>query len=242
MFYSNPSLISCARRGMVLVMLAAGALAPTAHAADPTVLSTEQAVAPVAAWNGTVVWSSYDAAAKDFKLVVSRDGGKPTALPVAPSPTPFDVDLGTNRNGSTYAVYTRCKRPGSMQGSVVRRGTGCDVYRLSIASGREEQLTKISSPDWDEREPTIFRGRIAFIRRQKAGGRTYDYLRIGDTTTGSKATKYLGVRVHITKSDALAAPELTRNRIAYVREAEGNGFGEDDVHVHTLRGSSDQLV
>ena len=230
-----------AGRSAVLAALACAALAPAAHAASTT-LSTEQAVGPVAAWNGTVVWSSFDRAANDYKLVVSKDGGKPTALPVAPSPTPFDVDLGTNRNGSTYAVYTRCEHPGSVKGSIVTRGTGCDIYRLRIATGKEDHLTKLSAPAWDERDPTIFRGEIAFIRAQKSGGRTYDYLRIGNTTSGSKGTTYLGVKVRVTRFDSLASPELTWNRIAYVRVSEGIGFSEQDIHVRTLSGSSDKTV
>ena len=66
-----------------------------------------------------------------------------------------------------------------------------------------------AAPAWDERDPTIFRGEIAFIRAQKSGGRTYDYLRIGNTTSGSKGTKYLGVKVRVTRFDSLASPELT---------------------------------
>ena len=203
------------------------ALLATAALAAATTLSTEQAAGTVAAYDGTVVWSSYDAAAKDFRLVLSKDGGAPAALPVAPRATPFDVDLGTNANGSTYAVYTRC-------------GAGCDIYRLSLATGVETHLTQFSSPTADEREPTIQAGRIAFLRRDKSGGPTYDYLRMGfPRATG---TKYLGVKLHVTKFDSLAAPELSSTRIAYTRISEGIGFGENDVHVRTISGSRDTKV
>jgi hypothetical protein len=40
-------------------------------------------------------------------LVKSVDGGAPQAVHVPERPTPFDIDLGSNRSGSTYAVYTR---------------------------------------------------------------------------------------------------------------------------------------
>ena len=65
----------------------------------------------IAAWAGTVVWSTFDATTNDYHLVVSRNGAAPQRLPVAPSANAFDVDLGTNRSGSTYAVYSRCTTP-----------------------------------------------------------------------------------------------------------------------------------
>ncbi len=203
------------------------ALLATAALAAATTLSTEQAAGTVAAYDGTVVWSSYDSAAKDYRLVMSKDGGAPAPLPVAPRSKPFDVDLGTNANGSVYAVYTRC-------------APGCDIYRLGLATGVETHLTQFSSPTADERNPTIQAGRIAFLRRDKSGGRTYDYLRMG--SPGATATTYLGVKVQVTKFDSLDAPELSSSRIAYTRISEGIGFGEHDIHVRTLSGSSDTKV
>ena len=98
----------------------------------------------------------------------SVDGGAPAPVAVPErAGGPFDIDLGTNRSGPTYAVYTR----------------GGDLYRLSVATGVETKITKLSSPTLVERDPTIQRGEIAFIRRD--GG--YDQLRIGDTTSGSRA-------------------------------------------------------
>ena len=65
--------------------------------AAPTTIATEQRATQIAAWAGTVVWSSYDATTNDYHLVVSRNGGAPQRLAVAPSANAFDVDLGTNR-------------------------------------------------------------------------------------------------------------------------------------------------
>jgi hypothetical protein len=212
-------------------VLATAAFAPAASA-SPTVLAKELRPSQVAAWNGTVAWSSYDPEAKAYRLMVSRDGGAPEAVPVDPSPRPFDVDLGTNRSGSTTAVYTRCDDGDH----------GCDVYRVVLASGREERLDKISSPLWDERSPTIFRGEIAFIRRETHGGRTLDVLRIGNTTSGSRGTRAL-VKAVAGPTSGLIGAELSHNRIAYVTQGKGPyGFGEQDVHVRTLRSAHDRLV
>src|ERR1700750_2474075 len=185
--------------------IAAAALAPAAHAA-PTTISTEPQATQIAAWAGTVVWSAFDATTHDYHLVVSRHGGAPQRPPVAPAANAFDVDLGTNRSGSTYAVYSRCATPATQN----TPPTGCDLYRLSIASGAETKLTALSSPTWDEREPTIFRGEIAFIRDETHGGRNEDVLRVGNTTSGAKGTTALVVRNRL--GGSLQDPELSASR------------------------------
>ena len=83
------------RTSFAAAALAAAALAPAAHAARTTI-ATEPRATPIAAWAGTVAWSSYDPATKDYHLVVSRNGAAPQRVPVAPSPNAFDVDLGVD--------------------------------------------------------------------------------------------------------------------------------------------------
>jgi hypothetical protein len=213
----------------------ATALAPAAAQAAPTTVATAQRAVPVAAWAGTVAWSELDPATNAFHLVVSRNGGAPRRLAVAPSAVAFDLDLGTNRNGSTYAVYSRCTTPATPN----TPPTDCDLYRLSIATAAETKLESLSSPDWDEREPTIFAGRIAFIRNETHGGRTQDVLRIGDTASGARGTTAL---VKLNRlAGALTDPELGQSRVAYIR-ANRNGT-QRDVHVRTARaGGSDRRV
>jgi hypothetical protein len=198
---------------------AAGAALATATAAQaaPIPLDSEQAPTRVAAWHGTAMWSHYDAASKTYALVKSVDGSAPAAVPVAPrSDGPFDIDLGTNRSGSTFAVYTR----------------DGDIYRLNLATSRETKITQLSSPTLAERDPTIQRGRIAFIRRN-AG---VDELRIGDTTTGSKGSTL------ILRSKSIGGAELAIRHIAYVVNGPGSGFGEQDVHVRNIATHADRVV
>lgn len=231
-----PSWLRGASRGLALlaVTAAGAALAPAAQAA-PTVLSTELRAVPVAAWADTVVWSSYDAATNDYHLVVSRNGAAPQRLPVSPSANAFDVSLGTNRNGSTYAVYSRCTTPGTN----TQPPTGCDLYRLSVPTGVETKLDKLSSPTWDEREPAIYRGTIAFIRRETHGGVTKDVLRTGSTVSGARGTTAL-VSVPLA-AGSLSDTALSFNRVAYIR-ADRRGATRD-VHVRSLRaGGSDKRV
>ena len=170
------------RTRIVVLSTAAAVIAAAAPAgAQERVLATEQRPTDVAAWQADAVWSSYDPASATYRLVRSQNGGAPAPLPVAPSPRPFDPDLGTNRSGSPYAVYTRC----------ANGHTGCDLYRLGLNTGREERLTSLSSGRWDERDPTIFAGRIAFVRRELVGGEMGDTIRIGDTTRTGTPTKVL---------------------------------------------------
>jgi hypothetical protein len=232
-FPNLPSPLRRAACACALAAVAGAALAPAAHAA--TTLSTEQRSVPVAAWAGTVAWSSYDPATNDYHLVVSRNGATPQRLAVAPSPNAFDVSLGTNRNGSTYAVYSRCTTPATHS----TPPTGCDLYRTSIASGAETKLETLSSPDWDERDPSIFRGTIAFVRRETHGGVTKDVLRTGTTVSG--ATVSTALVKQTLGGGSLSDTALSFSRIAYIR-ASRNGSTRE-VHVRTLHANgSDRLV
>lgn len=202
-----------ARRSLLTIGVLGAVLAPASAAQAATVLSTEQAPTPVAAWHGTAMWSQLDPATGGFRLVQSTDGGAPATVAVPErSGGPFDIDLGTNRSGATYAVYTR----------------DGDLYRLNVASGAETKITKLSSPNLAERDPTIQRGKIAFIRRE--GG--FDQLRVGDTTSGSKGSRL------IVKKRSITGAELGIRQVAYV---EGSGASEL-VHIRNLRTGSDRVV
>jgi hypothetical protein len=200
-------------RELLLTSAVVAALAPAAAAQAATVLSIEPAPTRVAAWDGTVMWSQLDRATGTYRLVKSVDGGAPAPVAVPErAGGPFDIDLGTNRSGSTYAVYTR----------------GGDIYRLSVASGVETKIAKLSSPTLAERDPTIQRGEIAFIRRD--GG--YDQLRIGDTTSGSNGSRFL------VKKRSILGAELAIKQVAYVEASGANRL----VHVRNIRTGHDQVV
>jgi hypothetical protein len=199
---------------LLTAAVAGAALATTAAAAQAeTVLSTEHAPTRVAAWNGTVMWSQLDPATGAYRLVKSVDGAAPTPVAVPErAGGPFDIDLGTNRSGSTYAVYTR----------------DGDIYRLGVASGIETKIAKLSSPTLAERDPTIQRGEIAFIRRD--GG--YDQLRIGNTTSGSTGSRML------VKKRSILAAGLAIKQVSYVEQSGSSRI----VHVRNIRTGNDQAV
>jgi hypothetical protein len=192
--------------------LAASTLICAATAQAATQVETLQAAVPVAAYDGTAMWSRLDAATGRYQLVQAVDGGSPTVVAVPERNGPFDIDLGSNRGGSTYAVYSR----------------GGDIYRLNPRTAVEAKLTGLSAPGLAERDPTIERGRIAFIRRTR--GR--DELRIGDTTTGSKGTRRL------LRQNSIQSIELGVSQIAYVDRA-GN---QQRVHIRNISTGRDHVV
>ena len=206
------------RTFLLATAIAAGALlapAAVAHGASTT-LSTEQAPTRVAAWDGTVLWSRFDPVTQTYSLVKSIDGAPPVAVGVpARAGAPFDIDLGTSRSGATFAVYTR----------------DGDIHRLNVATGVEAKIDKLSSPDHVERDPTIMRGEIAFIRRSR--GR--DELRIGNTTSGSKGSRVL------VRGRSIISAELAITHVAYVVSVPSE-FRELQVHVRNLRSGADRSV
>ena len=206
------------RTSLLTAAAAAAVLAPAATAQGAsTTLGVEQAPTRVAAWNGTVMWSRFDPATQTYSLVKSQDGAPPTNVAVAPRTAgPFDIDLGTNRSGATYAVYTR---------------EDGDIYRLNVATGSEVRVDKLSSPTIAERDPTIMRGEIAFIRRDHG----YDQLRIGNTTSGSK-----GSRLVVKKRSILSA-ELGFSHIAYV-ESVRSEWGDLRIHNRNIRTGADRMI
>jgi hypothetical protein len=208
------------RTSLIAAAVAGAVLAPSATAQGaPTTLSVEQAPTRVAAWDGTVMWSHFDATTKTYSLVKSIDGGAPVPVGVAPrSGTPFDIDLGTSRSGATYAVYTR----------------DGDIYRLNVATGSEVKVDKLSSPTRAERDPTIQRGEIAFIRRN--AGR--DELRIGNTTGASKGSRLL------VRKRSILKPELGTKHIMYVVTGPGpiNDDGAQFLRIRNLRTGADRQV
>jgi hypothetical protein len=208
-------------RRYLATAVAAGAVLATATAAAaqaaPIPFGSEQSPTRVAAWNGTAMWSHYDAATKTYSLVKSVDGGAPQIVNVPPrTGGPFDIDLGTNRSGSTSAVYTRAG----------------DIFRLNVATGTETKFTGYSSPTLAERDPTIQRGAIAFIRRNRG----FDELRVGGVP-GQTQGSHLLVR-----RKSIAGAELGNRQIAYVEQTRGFGFGESDVHIRNLATHADRLV
>jgi hypothetical protein len=149
-----------------LVTLLLASAAP-AQAAD-TIVTTVARPTPVDAYGGRAVWSAWDPAIGAYRLTADNRGRIRT-LPVAPSPTKFDVDLGPGPHGGTIAIYSRCTHD-VLGTSQLDGHQGCDLYAYRFATGRETKLADASTRA-DEYAPTAWGRRIAFTRTSDAGGR-----------------------------------------------------------------------
>ena len=212
------SMLSFRTSFVIAAAVTGAALVPCAAAQGAvTTLATERAPTRVAAWEGTVMWSRLDPATGHYALLRSVGGGAPTPVAVAQrAGGPFDIDLGTDRQGLTAAVYTR----------------DGDIYRLSISTGIEKKLDRLSSPSIAERDPTIHRGYIAFIRRSGS----FDALRIGVTTGSSDGSRL------IVKKPSILSAELGNRHVSYVELLPRVGFGSRQVHVRNLASGRDAVV
>lgn len=199
--------------------LAAAALAgPLAAAAQarPAVaatIATEQRAAPVSRYGGVIAWSDYSDGA--FHLMLDQ-GGKITPAPVPSSPTPFDVDLGTNRAGHLVAVYSH---------------SGA-LHELDIAAGTSKQLHPGVSGRLSH--PTMSAARYAFVARRQ--GRDVLYLRTVDH--GTRAMFTAGT----SSQSSITSPRLSDKRLAYVTSGPARYGRLENLRVQTLSARRSKVV
>jgi hypothetical protein len=194
-------------------------LAPAAVAQGaPSTLASELAPTRVAAWEGTAMWSRYNPASNSYTLVTSVGGGAPVAVAVpARTGGPFDLDLGTDRNGNTVAVYSR----------------DGDIYRMNVETGIEQRIKNVSTTRI-ERDPTIQDGRLAFIRRVNG----FDELRLGSITGRSRG------RTVLVRKRKIVHAELGEKHIVYVLTGPGpiSPEGTTYVRIRNLDTNADRQI
>lgn len=134
----------------------------------PATLSQLQRPSAIAAWRDTAVWSAYDEGLGAYRLVAAR-GDAVHALPVEPSPIPFDVDVGPDSAGEPAAVYSRCgtstsaSSAWSIVGPKPRAYDACDLFTISLRGGQERPIRNANSGG-SEFNPTLWRGDVAWVR------------------------------------------------------------------------------
>jgi hypothetical protein len=144
----------------IVVYVAAGAAIPAE--ADQMVAN----VPPVfylglelSAYHGLIVMGGHSLNGPPSYFAVR--GGVVTRLPInAPTRVLGGLDLGPGREGGTEAAYERCRDVTSMgEGS-----SECDIYRYGFGSHRTSRVRGASSRRYEETSPSVWRGRIAFVR------------------------------------------------------------------------------
>ena len=144
-------------RRLTLLVLAALALAPAAAWAQDTAVYPLERPTQVRELDGTVVYSAFDPAIDGYRLTV-RDAQGAGTVPVQPSETPFEADIGTNSSGDPQVIFSLDVGPQEGGVSGMR-----DLFVLTLGSG-EVRPVRNANTGLDERSPTIEGGRIAFSR------------------------------------------------------------------------------
>jgi hypothetical protein len=144
-------------------LLATAAIA-VAALAGPAAASAETVATPggptaVREFAGTIVFSQFDHTAGRWFLAVRRAGAAASErLPVAPSGRPFDADIGPDSAGRPELIYQRCSEPPGVP-------TGCDLFVYALdGTGGERPVRNADDPAHNDTNPTIWRGRIAWVR------------------------------------------------------------------------------
>jgi hypothetical protein len=163
--------------GMVVAIAAPVLVPPAAANAQERVLVEGRPIlgevlrpTPIGVYAGNVAWSSWDPSIRAYRLMLSVDGQPAMPMHVRPRPVPFDIDLGPGPNFAVNAVYSRCRVEPQLEraGHVLpawNTARGCDLYRLSLPTGDESRIQRISTPHSSEYLPTIWRWRVGFVRR-----------------------------------------------------------------------------
>ncbi len=128
-------------------------------ASTSTVLASGLPAAPKVSADGqALAWSAYDPAVSGWHLMLLNNGIT-QMLPIAPSPTPFYVDLGDNGHGGLVAAYSRCSHP-----SIRTLPHGCRLYVYDFAVGAERPVAIANVAGASQFLPSMAAGRVAFVR------------------------------------------------------------------------------
>ena len=192
------------------------ALAPSTASADD-VLATLPSLQQgrLSAYAGQVVWS--EQITQGVNVLMRWRAGRVDRLPVRSRKSPFDLDLGPDARGRAVAVYSRCA--GATAALPDRR---CDVYQLSLASGRERRLRRVSTLPRSEYAPTIWRGNIAYASARRSGLKP----RLMLLRRGARRPRRLPNGTRVTAFSHVRQMDLTSNALVFTW-SEVTNYGDD---------------
>lgn len=209
---------------VITALTTAATLGLAGPAAAQTVLSEQPRPFSVDATPGVIVFSQYQRDLDAYNLVAREDGVERT-LNVEPSPEPFDVDVGTSSTGKLVAVYSR----------YLESEEEVDLYRYSFATDSETRLASLSKDGAVERDPSVHRGQIAFVRATREGSR----LMIGNTGKNGAP------RTLVTRTGSVGPirdTDLSALRVAYTTVGQDGDRRFQAMHVRNLRDGKDRTV
>ena len=144
----------------LMLALAALVVSPAAFAVP---VAQPGAATAVREHAGILVFSQYHRPSGLWYLTIRRPGEPPQRLPVAASRRPFDADIGPDSAGRPAVVYQRCAGPGVRD--------GCDLYVFSLSRPTGERAVRNANSVESDLHPTLWRGRIAWVRVYGTGAR-----------------------------------------------------------------------
>lgn len=157
------------RLGVSVLVVSLQAVLPAASAANLRVLAREARPTSVSGYGDVVAWSSFHHTTRRYALTIAVRG-RIHAAPVAERAVPFDVDVGPGPDGDPTVVYSRCRRePDSRSHAdlpVYGVGRGCEIYSYDIGARREHKVAVGVSREFSQYQPSIWRGRIAYVARR----------------------------------------------------------------------------
>lgn len=208
------------RRAVVLALLALAGAVPAAQGAERVILEQSRPTA-VKAHAGIALFSQWDGTA--YRLVIARGAGPVEALPLPPQATPFDADIGPDAAGRPTVAFSRCV------------GADCDLFALRIGAATPTRLTRTDDPGNPESRPTLWRGRLAWVRRVRSGAGTIDrvFTRVLTAPPSVRSTSLPGVP----SGGEVAELELygTRLALSTVADQDRAGVcGQREIRLVTL--------
>jgi hypothetical protein len=214
----------------VVACLAGLALtALTATAGADTLIATTTQPTPIRSWGDVAAFSLYDGTSHTYHLAISRHAHAPELVSVEPQSTPFDVDIGPDESGSPMIVYSRCEAP-----------AGCDLYRLSLATGTGARIASASAPDASETAPTVWGARIAWVRVYDADRRrtphVYTRTLTAPASRASRRLKDIPASVCPPRACNIGELELRGHRLAMLSSGPGPVCDNEYVRLQPLFG------
>jgi hypothetical protein len=169
-----------------LAALLAVLMFPAAAAAQE--IATVENVVPISAHHGWVVWSAKDGAL--YSLFEWRHG-RTTELPIAGRKRPFDVDVGTDAGGRDVVTFSRCDGFGSIEVWAARViGRACRLRIVDLVTGRERGAGVPERAGESDTLPSMWRGRVAFARRQPKLHGDVDQVVLWDRAGGVRTLRH----------------------------------------------------
>ena len=225
--------------GAVLAIVVTGA---PAHA--DTRLDGPYAPSKVASYGGVTAWSRWFPQERVWRLVYDTNtSGRSQVVPVGGRSVPFDVDVGPGEDGGVVAVYSRCTTEPRFRASTRplpawATGRGCDLYRFDFRDAAETRIAGASTAANSEVLPTIWRGRLGFVRVYD--GRPYVYVRAIGAQSPSRRQPGGG-----RGSTGLPGPmalDLVGDQLAFSWTYERSGGGVSEVRLDRVGEASHRKI